>query len=476
MAYNKNNPYNQGIGTLDLSEYGLIQPDTNMQTAGIWGKYMPEFMGGYSEEEMAQNVALQQIEGLRKQEQTINALGEGAQYLKQDELKSIQDQIQQLKNQYKGVDTIDQASLGLPANDKYALAISNYDQLFGPKTMTDSFGTTHTLGAVPKPNLYTGDLIAKTGKEFEDSDYEGNFRSSNHPDWWGKSDERANVLTNTNKVSDVAPFSNFYGDQEKIQGFDERGNPLPTSQTQSKWEKFTEGVGNVKDSLGQTFNTIKTKSAPAIGFLGALANTRNALNPNAANYNPALAGQIDFMKEQGAYGTDWDQSGLNKITGGRLAGKNLQSGFGSNDLMEMYGKDLARLEKTLANLPKQWSRLMKNNPEAYANKVKTFQDRIKQNKWEQEEARKDLETRNRIRLSPNLVQDRNYRSDPELSRIGREKYTGKGMAFEAKPSRTFTYTNPNTGKKQRGYSGGRRDGGRVGYANGGLASLFTRRG
>ena len=282
------------------------------------------------------------------------------------------------------------------------------------------------------------------------------------------------TLDNTLGEESVNPWTSFYGNPELYQGFVERGEPLAVSSTPSKWEQITGRVGDVwqgaKDQLGSGWETLKTKAQIPLGIMGAVANRYNALNPNAVNYNPALAGQIDFMKEQGAYGSDWDQSGLNKITAGRLAGKNLQSLFGSNDLMEMYEKDLARLEKTLANLPKKWSKLMKDNPTAYNNKVKAFQDKIAQNKWEQEQARKDLEQRNRIRLGSHLVQDRNYRSDPELSRIGREKYTGQGQAFQQRKGTTT--------KKggQTFHYGGRKDGGRIGYANGGLASLFTRRG
>jgi hypothetical protein len=288
-----------------------------------------------------------------------------------------------------------------------------------------------------------------------------------------------NLIANAQRQNALNNWTSIYGNPELYQGFVERGEPLAVSSTPSKWEQITGMVGDVwqgaKDQLGSGWETLKTKAQIPLGIMGAVANRYNALNPNAVNYNPALAGQIDFMKDNpfgtgSAYGTDWDQSGLNKITSGRLAGKNLQSFLGSNDLMEMYEKDLARLEKTLANLPKQWSNLMKNNPTAYANKVKTFQDRIAQNKWEQEQARKDLEQRNRIRLGSHLVQDRNYRSDPELSRIGREKYTGQGQAFQQRKGTTTKRGG------QTFHYGGRKDGGRIGYANGGLASLFTRRG
>ena len=57
-------------------------------------------------------------------------------------------------------------------------------------------------------------------------------------------------------------------------------------------------------------------------------------------------------------------------------------------------------------------------------------------------------------------------SDRDLSTIGRKTFTGKGQAFEAKPSGTFSYTDPSTGESKKGYSGGRATGGyiRSGYS------------
>ena len=262
-------------------------------------------------------------------------------------------------------------------------------------------------------------------------------------------------------------------DENRIPGRIQESVPNSQNWFEGMMTGAGEGIDSLKNKISSGWDSVSggLNSLMDNTMLGRIGAMRNATNPRAGNYNPALQGQIDFMKEQGAYGNDWDQSGLNKITGGRLAGKNLQSLFGSNDLMDMYGNDLARLEKTLGNLPKQWSQLMKNNPAAYANKVKTFKERIAQNKWEQEQATKDLATRNRIKLGSNLYQDKNYKSDPKLSKIGKQKYTGKGMAFEKQKSGTFT-----TPSGKTGYSGGRRDGGRVGYGNGGLATLFARRG
>ena len=41
-----------------------------------------------------------------------------------------------------------------------------------------------------------------------------------------------------------------------------------------------------------------------------------------------------------------------------------------------------------------------------------------------------------MRLGDYLVQDKSYKSDPALSAIGRAKYTGPGMAFEARNTGT----------------------------------------
>ena len=89
MAINySNDPYNQGLGNLDT---GI------MRTAGL----LPEFMGGTSAEEDAAQEALEKIQDLRKQENAIKSLGEGAIELKQNELREIQNKIQEIKNENK---------------------------------------------------------------------------------------------------------------------------------------------------------------------------------------------------------------------------------------------------------------------------------------------------------------------------------------------------------------------------------------
>jgi hypothetical protein len=154
--------------------------------------------------------------------------------------------------------------------------------------------------------------------------------------------------------------------------------------TQKKGNIFQRGWQGAKDfktSIGEGITGILDNT-----MIGKIAAMNDATNPRAWNYNPALQGQIDFMKNQGMYGTDWDQSGLNKITGGVLAGKNLQSLFGSNDLGKMYGKSIAQTQKTINNIEfgKQWSTLKKDNPDEYYKKLAWHQNKLAKKKKEQD--------------------------------------------------------------------------------------------
>jgi hypothetical protein len=74
---------------------------------------------------------------------------------------------------------------------------------------------------------------------------------------------------------------------------------------------------------------------PAVGGLMAIANRYNPLREGSQNYNPDLQGQVDMLNQMGMLG---DQSSPYKITSGPLAGKNLVSGFGTNDYRKMLQK------------------------------------------------------------------------------------------------------------------------------------------
>jgi hypothetical protein len=235
--------------------------------------------------------------------------------------------------------------------------------------------------------------------------------------------------------------------------------------TQKKGNIFQRGWQGAKDfktSIGEGITGILDNT-----MLGKFAAMNDATNPRAWNYNPALQGQIDFMKNQGMYGTDWDQSGLNKITGGVLAGKNLQSLFGSNDLGKMYGKSIAQTQKVVNNIKfgKQWSTLKKDNPDEYYKKLAFHQNKLKQKieekKLADKAARADLERRKKDSRDK-WQKDYSTWTSPS----GRDHATTGGIG------------SPESKKGPAGGSIGASRflarGGRASYFNGGLASLWPR--
>jgi hypothetical protein len=247
------------------------------------------------------------------------------------------------------------------------------------------------------------------------------------------------------KYGNFGEYRNFMGSQQPVE---------PTG--------IKNIIGLGVDKLQQGFDTAKEgiMGSSVMNFLRGLptpgnlimnmAAFRNPLNPRASNYNPTLQGQIDYMKDQGMYGIN-PNTGLGQITGGRLAGKHLVSGFGSNDLGEMYSKDLSKLQGYLATMPQRFSRLKKNDPFSYNKKIENLQNKIRQNKIEAQAAQAAREAATAARAmaaNPEVYRDAGITSGGFAS-----QNTGTNEAFGNKTGR-----------------------GRTGYSEGGLASMFTRRG
>ena len=299
-------------------------------------------------------------------------------------------------------------------------------------------------------------------------DWEGNFRGSNRPGWWGKSydpvkyNQMKDIIDRYNNPRVAEDTSDLSGMAEvqtpRPLGFDTSYGVAneadvaqkPLTQKKGLWDSITGGITNVLDNT----------------MIGKIAAMNNALNPRAWNYNPALQGQIDFMKDQGRYGV-MDASGLNKITGGVLQGKGLQSFFGSNDLGKMYDKSIAQTKKVVNNIEfgKQWSRLKKDNPDEYYKKLAFHQNKLKQKEREKKAAdiaaRADLDKR-KAASKANWQQDYSTWTSPS----GRDHATTGGIG------------SPESKKGPAGGSIGASRflarGGRASYFNGGLASLWPR--
>ena len=176
-------------------------------------------------------------------------------------------------------------------------------------------------------------------------------------------------------------------------------------------------------------------------------------------YDMSLADQVFTQSQMGYKGPT--VFGENSIPNKDPFGLNVRSGFGnyaeavgenfdtlSNQLAgriaEKYGATFdpntgtftgpnATLANKMTNMMRKKYNFRKDQL-AVKNRLDTQIKNIRERKAEEEAAA--LAIQNKVRLGSNLIQDKNYKSDPELSRQGREQYTGPGMAFEKRNTGT----------------------------------------
>ncbi len=151
-------------------------------------------------------------------------------------------------------------------------------------------------------------------------------------------------------------------------------NPQPGQGYNENMYTQKKGFNFPKINMGGLAEIFKKLPTP-MNLMRSMA--RNPLDPNSPNYNPKLQEQMNFIKDKGVY----DQ---NKITGGVLQGKNLVSGFGTNDLQQMYADQLGKYQKTYENLDEQWGDTL-NDKEMELKKQAYFNKFIKPGLDQQEE-------------------------------------------------------------------------------------------
>jgi predicted transcriptional regulator len=175
MAINFNNQ-NRGIGTLDLSEYGLLQPQNqNMQVAG---GYDTPTEGQYG-------FNLIELDRLK------NAGYDPAEVSTYPNQEDVQSLIRSL--------------------EPTAMAISNYEQLFGPRTMTDA-----------NQSLYTG-VMDQSGNPVDLSNRNINTTEP-YQDLIMNPDNMPNRLQNLERFAD-----NRFENLDFQPGFDFKDAPNKTS-------------------------------------------------------------------------------------------------------------------------------------------------------------------------------------------------------------------------------------------------------
>jgi len=121
--------------------------------------------------------------------------------LKQEDMQQFQD---------KGT------PLSLPSDAYTAMAISNYDDLFGPQTLTDALGTTRTLSGLDRPDINTAPFNVNEGVTNTNS-----FRNMLLDDLRNLPSDLRTSLGQTKDalVEDFSGLGSFLKDKS-IQGFD----------------------------------------------------------------------------------------------------------------------------------------------------------------------------------------------------------------------------------------------------------------
>ena len=222
---------------------------------------------------------------------------------------------------------------------------------------------------------------------------------------------------------------------------------------------------------------------------GKVAGGFDATNPRAFNYNPALQGQIDFMGgdpfgQGSAYGIN-PNSGLNQITGGTLAGKNLQSMFGTNDLQQMYEDQIGKYEKTYANLDEQWGNTL-NEEELEAKKQAYFDKFLNPAKLQHQELLDNMKIQEEKRIQQEKDNIRNLgvtaadvaSSSKAFGHMGggggwspAAGQMASGMGGGSQQAKSGSQKAGGSGRTDKGW--GWAQGGRVGYKTGGRVGILA---
>jgi hypothetical protein len=317
---------------------------------------------------------------------------------------------------------------------------------------------------------------------------------------------------------------NKYGftDQEIANALSERGLYTPagsgTTQTQTQPEKVT-GIINQQLQTGRDAGPTRPTSEIVTDFQESITNRQNKLNnpgkiasfvgdfiPQQRSVADMLAsGQVDTRLTGGiplGIGSMigkmlpdkyYDMSLADQITtqaymgftdpNTNMANKdpfglNVRSAFGN------YAEKAAEIVGTLEEKLAQKGTLSKYDQarlDHYRNVTKTKQDAVTDLGLinlakEQEAKRKEQEAKRQAELQRKIAAE--VAAGKSLSQIGRENFTGEGQAFQAGNIGKSSFTGGKV-KSTGGVPGGkygspRKDGGLM-FADGGLATMFTRR-
>ena len=204
---------------------------------------------------------------------------------------------------------------------------------------------------------------------------------------------------------------------------------------------------------GKERGTLGTRIAnqPKLPLPGAIAAySLSPFNPDSRNFNPLLEGQLNFLEGlDNMIGRD-QQSGLLKYgSGSVLAGKNVISGFGSNNYEVALNKYLQRMNRYENPTKKQQEKIAQAQAELAAEKER----QIREAKTKAQ-ALAAIQSQGKMDYNPNIHGPVNYGKDSQ----GNQSFDsgmGFGIGSDGGP------VSNKTGK------------GRTGYSDGGLATMFV---
>ena len=409
-------------GDIEQSDFGLqniinsdLSGNQNMRTAGFFSK------------SPAEN-ALENIQDLRQQQNSIKSLGEGAIELKQDELKSIQNQIQNIKNQ--NIDNQEFKDIGGQT------ARLSYDKL-NNGIMSDA--NTSLFNNSTTPTMSIEDQIqGNIDRITSTPGFEGYTPSTSVVDQLGSTGfERPNMadiagpgsvtFDDSIQVQDLSPSARIRSGFKGPGGSDDRGRLTRTVDSTigatPNINSFP-GIRNIDSPLGTIAN-------PEIfNSYGASVDDPQVGDPGFEGYTPSfdkeeltgLAGLIDSLK-----GYDFKNAFSPANLGTGAVGSKLAGSLNLPGYLGSLG--LNALRKKTGNFG--FDKIKKNTTTAVTKDKKIASDRkiadqlkIKKN-LEAKQARKDELSRRQSIANAQAARGQttsggagNYRSDRDNSRDG----------------------------------------------------------
>jgi hypothetical protein len=310
------------------------------------------------------------------------------------------------------------------------IGMSNFDEMFGPKTFTDNFGNERNVLGEKKFN------------------FEG--------------------------ITGIKP--------EPKQGFFQEG----IGSIRDFFGKFSSP--KIKGTLGTRL--ANKKILPS--FIGAISQIQSPFNPDSKNYNPLLEDQLNIAEANDKVGRD-QKSGLLKYNENSvLSGQNAISGFGLNDYQKQLEKYIERVEavynkkynkQNLTDLEKEAATRYKTKYITAAKRElstltgnKTYIENKKQieaiQKIKDEKAKDEDRAETLRRITAGQLNSPGYpgnQGKKTLSQKTSPGYPGNQGKNTTAANKARTSSRVTSSGKMKAY--GLKDGGRIGYGTGGIVSL-----